>query len=131
MEKPKTQQAFTSVWFRKMFTLPAFENEEQTRTAGILTIILWAVIAIVSGLILTWWAAGKAEELGPYAMLANSIIVGVAVSLLFLIRRGHTGIAGFIFVSFLWVNITFQAFTSDGLRGSAIPIYLTIMVLVA
>ncbi len=67
--------------------------------------------------------------MGPYAFVANGVIIAVAIGLLFLIRSGHVKPAGLIFVIFLWANITFQAFTSDGVRGSAAIIYMTIMVL--
>jgi PAS domain S-box-containing protein len=112
-----------------MLTPPVFEDEEKTRIARILSIILWAVIAVVSGLIFTWLVTEKSYELGPYAFAANTVIVGTAICLLFLIRRGYVRIASFIFVFFLWGNITFQAFTSDGVRGSASIIYMAIMVL--
>ena len=46
-----------------------------------------------------------------------------------MIRYGYVKLAGFVFVAFVWSNITFQAFTSDGVRGSAAIIYMTIMVL--
>jgi PAS domain S-box-containing protein len=129
MDNLKSLPTLTSIRIKKMLTLPVFENEEQTRIARVLTIILWAVIAVVSGLILTWLIAGKSDELGPFAFTANTIIIGGAGCLLFLIRRAHLTIACIIFLSFLWLNITFQAFTSDGLRGSVGIIYLTIMVL--
>ncbi len=129
MDNLKPKQEVADTWFKKMFTPPLFENEEQTRIAGILIKILWAVIVVVGALILTWGITGKTAELGSYALAANAIIIGVSALLLIIVHRGHLGIASFIFVSFLWVNITFQAFTSDGLRGSAAIIYLTIMVL--
>jgi PAS domain S-box-containing protein len=69
--------------------------------------------------------------LGPYAFIANSLIILFAIGLLFMIRSGYVQIAGLSLIIFLWANITFQAFTSDGVRGSAAIIYLTIMVLAA
>ena len=82
-----------------------------------------------SDLIITWLITGKSHELGPYAIAANTFIIAVALGLLFLIRIGYVKSAGFVFVAFIWSNITFQAFTSDGVRGSAAIIYITIMVL--
>ena len=114
---------------KKMLAPPVFEDEEKTRVARILGVILWSVIAVVSVLIITWLIRGKAHELGPYAIVANTFIIAVAISLLFLIRCGYLKSAGFVFVAFIWSNITFQAFTSDGARGSAAVIYMTIMVL--
>ena len=121
--------AATYTWIKDMFSLPVFEDEEKSRIARILGIILWAIIAVVGAMIFTWLATGKSNELGPYAFLANGVIIAVSIGLLFLIRRGHVKPAGLIFVIFLWANITFQAFTSDGVRGSAAIIYMTIMVL--
>ncbi len=106
-----------------------FADEEKTRTAVILGVILWSVAAVVSILIFAWLITGKSHELGPYAFAANTFIIVVALGLLFLIRKGYVYSAGFVFVAFLWSNITFQAFTSDGVRGSAAIIYITIMVL--
>jgi len=114
---------------KNLLSPPVFENEEKTRMARILGIILWAIIAVVGALIVTWLVTGKSDELGPYAFVANGIIIFVSIGLLFLIRSGHVKPAGLMFVIFLWVNVTFQAFTSDGVRGSAAIIYMTIMVL--
>ena len=114
---------------KKMLAPPVFEDEEKTRIAMILGVILWSVIAVVSVLIITWLITGKAHELGPYAIVANTFIIAVALGLLFFIRNGYLKSAGFVFVAFIWSNVTFQAFTSDGVRGSAAIIYMTIMVL--
>jgi len=114
---------------KRLLAPPILETEERTRIARILGIILWAVIVVVSLIIFTWMVTGKTDELGPHALAANAVIVAAAIALLFMIRRGHIHIASFIFVLFVWANITFQAFTSDGIRGSAAIIYLTIMVL--
>ncbi len=115
--------------FKAMLSPPAFEDEEKTRIARILGVILWAIIAVVGALIVTWLVTGKSDELGPYAFVANGVIIAVSIGLLFLIRRGHVKPAGLIFVIFVWGNISFQAFTSDGVHGSAAIIYITIMVL--
>ena len=114
---------------KKLLMPPVFQDEEKTRVAMILGVILWSVIAVVSILIITWLMAGKSYELGPYAFIANTFIIVVAIGLLFLLRAGYVKTAGFTIVFFLWSNITFQAFTSDGVHGSAAIIYITIMVL--
>lgn len=114
---------------KDLLSPPIFEDEEKTRIARILGIILWAIVAVVGALIVTWLVTGKSDELGPYAFVANGVIIFVSIGLLFLIRSGHVKPAGLMFVIFLWANITFQAFTSDGVRGSAAIIYMTIMVL--
>ena len=129
MESQSRSFATFSNWFKDMFSPPVFEDEEKSRIARILGIILWAIIAVVGALIITWLVTGQSNELGAYAFLANGVIIAVSMGLLLLIHRGHVKPAGLIFVIFLWTNISFQAFTSDGVRGSAAIIYMTIMVL--
>jgi len=84
---------------------------------------------VVGTLIIIWLITGRSDELGPYAFIANGVIIIVSIGLLFLIRKGSVKQAGLIFVIFLWANISFQAFTSDGVRGSVGIIYMTIMLL--
>ncbi|MCP4630938.1 MAG: PAS domain S-box protein [bacterium] len=125
-------QTISNTWYSRIKRLlrpPIFEDEEKTRAAMMMGIVLWSVVVVVSILIIAWLVMGISHELGPYAFAANSIIIAVAIGLLFLIRYGYVKSAGFIFVAFCWSNITFQAFTSDGVRGSAALIYITIMVL--
>jgi len=124
-------QSINTPWARvkNLLSPPVFEDEEKTRIARILGIILWSVVAVVGALIVTWLVTGRSSDLGPYAFVANGVIIAVSIGLLFLIRSGYVRAAGLIFVIFLWANITFQAFTSDGVRGSATIIYMAIMVL--
>ena len=116
-------------WLKNLLAPPVFEDEEKTRISRILGIILWTIVAVVGALIFTWVLTGRSEDLGPYAFAANGVIIAVSIGLLFMIRSGHVKSAGLIFIIFLWTNISFQAFTSDGVRGSAAIIYMTIMVL--
>jgi hypothetical protein len=129
MEQNQTNSDNRYARIKKMLAPPVFEDEEKARIAMILGVILWSVVVVVSILIITWLITGKPHELGPYAFVANTLIIAVAIGLLFLIRIGYLKSAGFVFIVFSWSNITFQAFTSDGVRGSAAIIYMTIMVL--
>jgi len=129
MQKYRTSSDTRYSRIKRLLRPPVFEDEEKTRIAVILGVILWSVVAVVSVLIFVWLSTGKSHELGPYAFVANAFIIAVALGLLFLVHKGHLKSAGFGFVVFSWSNITFQAFTSDGVRGSAAIIYMTIMVL--
>ena len=125
-------QTISITWYSRIKRLlrpPVFEDEEKNRIAVILGVILWSVVAVVGILVITWLITGKSHELGQYAIAANTFIIAVAIGLLYLVRKGYVKSAGFVFVAFIWANITFQAFTSDGVRGSAAIIYMTIMVL--
>ena len=128
--KPNRSQTNTMYAnIKRLLAPPLFEDDEKTRVAMILGVILWSVVAVVSFLMITWIIGGKTHELGPYALAANSFIIAAAIGLLFMIRYGYVKAASCIYVIFLWCNITFQAFTSDGVRGSASIIYIAIMVL--
>jgi signal transduction histidine kinase/ActR/RegA family two-component response regulator len=129
MEKNPTNSDTFYHRIKGLVTPSVFEDEEKTRVAMILGIILWSVVAVVGTLVMMWLIRGKYHELGPYAVAANTFIIGVAIGLLFLIRKGYVKSAGIAFVAFCWINMTFQAFTSDGVRGSAAIIYIAIMVL--
>jgi PAS domain S-box-containing protein len=129
MEKQMLISNTPWTWIKNLLSPPVFEDEEKTRIARILGIILWAIVAVVGALILIWLVTGRSDELGPYAFIANGVIVFVSIGLLFLIRRGNVKPAGLIFIIFLWINITFQAYTSDGVRGSVGIIYMTLMLL--
>ena len=114
---------------KRLLKPPVFEDEEKTRIALILSVILWSVVAVLTILIITWLIRGKSHELGPYAFAANTVIIAVSMVLLLLLRKGYVKFTGIVFVAFCWCNMTFQAFTSDGVRGSAAIIYVAIMVL--
>ena len=91
----------SNAWYSHIITLlrpPVFEDEEKTRVAKILGIILWSVVAVTSIMIMTWLITGKPYELGPYAFVANTFIIAVAIGLLFLISNGYVKSAGFVFV---------------------------------
>jgi len=129
MEPNQSRYSTRYSHIKRLLGPTVFADEEKTRVAVILAVILWSVVAVVSILIFAWLITGKSHELGPYAFFANTFIIVVALGLLFLIRKGYLKSAGFGFVAFIWSNITFQAFTSDGVRGSAAIIYITIMIL--
>ena len=114
---------------KSIFFPPRFEDEEKTRIARILTIITWAIIVVVIGLMLTWLIRGSSEHLGAYAYLANGFIIVMALGILILIRRSYVQAASLVFLCMLWGNITFQALTSDGVRGSVSLVYMLILIL--
>jgi len=129
MDESKIILPMRNNWIKNLFHFPIFKDDEKTRIAKILIVVLWSMIVLVCGLILTWIATGKSDELGPYTYLANTVIIVMAIALLFLTYHGYVKTVSIIFTVVLWGNITFQAFTSDGIRGSAAIIYMAIMVL--
>ncbi len=50
---------------KDLFAPPIFEEEEKSRIARILSIILWSIVAVVSALILIWLVTGKPMNWAP------------------------------------------------------------------
>jgi two-component system cell cycle sensor histidine kinase/response regulator CckA len=113
----------------KIFSFPVFADRNKTRTAKILVVVLWTIMVLGCCLILAWQITGKSQELGPHAYLATAGIILWSAFLLILTHRGRVKSAGLLFTLFFWSNITFQAFTSDGIRGSAAILFMTTMLL--
>jgi len=111
------------------FQPPVFKDEESSRLAKMLFYILWAIILVVGCILIAWLIRGNLRELGPYAFIANLLVIGISLGLLIVVRKGFIKISSFILVSFLWANFAFQVFTSDGLRGSSTLIFIAIIVL--
>jgi hypothetical protein len=51
---------------KNFFKPPVFEGEEETRKAGILNIILWALIGASVSILITLIAFSEAESIGFY-----------------------------------------------------------------
>jgi PAS domain S-box-containing protein len=102
---------------------PVFEDEEKTRIAGLLNTILLSVMAFA--LIYGFIALFLYDN--PVPLLASVGVVVVLWSVaLVLIRRGHVRPAALLFLSVLWVIVTFVAIAYGGVGASATGTYLTV-----
>ena len=102
-------------WIRRVFAPPVFEgDEDKTRTAGLLNIILLSILAI----------AGPMVVIAPLALPLP--VLGVAVSVpmvllclgaLFLMRRGYVRLASLIPVSIQWIAYAVLVLISGGMTS--------------
>lgn len=107
------------------FSRPHFADAEKTRIAGILHVFLLIVLSVfVIHLVF--------ELLGIFELRIEDLIIEGSMVLVLLgltvaNRRGHTQVAGLIFVLLLWVAFTFFSFSNRGLRGTAVVAYTAIL----
>ena len=106
---------------RQFITPPIFEDEEKTRTAGLLNIILIAVFVIASALTLVVGLLGSADM----PSLATGAATAVwALVLWFVMRRGHVQLAS-VFLSFMFlVNVTVAVYFSGTIRDPVVTVYI-------
>lgn len=114
---------------RRLFKPYLFETEEKTRTAQVLNQIGWIAIAI---LIATISARFVSHEglIGP-ARATLPFILAVVILSQVLLRFGYVNLAGFVLVVLVWLGMTYQAHTYDGLRDISIFVYAILVLLAA
>ncbi len=116
-------------FFHRLFTTVIFEDEEKTRTAQILNNVVWVSVFVVALLILSRYLSGETvSESSRYIM--PLVIIGLLTTQ-FLIRRGSVRPAAIFLVVFIWVAMTYQAASSDGLRDVAVLVYSILVLLAA
>ncbi|RMG94858.1 MAG: hypothetical protein D6706_13100 [Chloroflexi bacterium] len=105
---------------------PVFpDDEEKTRKARLLNVILLAVIGLV--LFFSVLASFTAPEVDRFVI---EIVIGAwAVFILFLLRRGYVHRAGFLFTLTLWLVVTYGTYEEGGFRGSIMSSYFGILVI--
>jgi signal transduction histidine kinase/putative methionine-R-sulfoxide reductase with GAF domain len=111
----------------RLTTPPVFDNDEKTRRAGVLHIILWvlagAVVVLMGVASLTSPAPGPALALG---LGTEALTFG----LLWLNRRGQVRRASFLLALGLWVIVTISVWTLGGPYTSpTLSAYLIVIVI--
>ncbi|MCP4543826.1 MAG: PAS domain S-box protein [Chloroflexi bacterium] len=107
------------IWIKQLLTAPVFEdNEDKTRVAGLLNIILPALFVIVS--LFTLLTGLHAVESGNIMM--GAVTAFLALLLWFIMRRGHVQLAGILFSSLFFICVTFMIYAGGTVRA---PITVT------
>ncbi|MBI3165245.1 MAG: PAS domain S-box protein [Chloroflexi bacterium] len=108
---------------------PVFDDEEKTRRAYLLHIILWALI-LVPIPYLGYILVGARESIGRALIQA---IFGETVNflLLFLMRRGRVREASALQVLLFWLFFTVTAVTANGVQDEAYIIGYPLVILIA
>ena len=120
-------------WIKRFLAAPVFEDEDETRRAGLLNAILLTLLAVSVGVIV-WQllSYGWPTAFGERFTLLSSISLGVTnLGLLFLLRRGHVSAAGLLLSSVTWMIITAWIFSSGDIRDPTVTGYFLVIIIAA
>ena len=115
--------------FRKFFAAPVFsEDEDKTRSAAILNILGWSTMFIVVTLLIIRIVEGRDINLVEVNLALTLIVIAIAF-MLFLSRQGYIRTAGLLFVTTIWMGLSYLTWIADGIRdvaffGYSVPILM-------
>ncbi len=110
------------------FALPVFADEEKNLIARLLNGILWFVIVLLSAFVVIQLATGR-EAITGLATLANTTLILFMVVSLVVMRKGYLKTASLILVVVSWVNLVYQAWSSQGINDAAFLALIIVIML--
>jgi GAF domain-containing protein len=112
---------------RKFFAPPVFEDEEKTRSAYFLNIIVLSNIPILALFIFIRTSTG--DQLFGVANIILMAIITILVIAWFMIKQGWVYPAGYLHVTTIWLASTMIALSGNGIRGTAFTSYFVVMLM--
>lgn len=113
-------------WLRKTFASPVFEeDEEKTRVARLLNIILLFVMGLVMLFSVPAWFS--TPQIGRIAV--ELFLALWAVIMLLMLHRGYVRRAGFMLSFTLWAAVTYGTYEAGGFSGSIMSAYFGIILI--
>jgi PAS domain S-box-containing protein len=111
---------------RHLLAAPVFEDEDKTRVASLLNVILLALVplAMMYGIASSFMFLDPVPVLG-FVSVATLLGLGVRS----LMRRGRVKLASVLLSSVLWVIITLGVFVSDGVRSPVFSAYFVVILI--
>jgi methyl-accepting chemotaxis protein len=113
-------------WITQTLVPPVFEDEDKTRTAYALNIIVLTVMALA--VLFSIFSLVVIPEQWSI-VIPESALVLVGVGVLSLMRRGHVRLAGLLFSFVLWVIITLVTVVSGGVRTPGFSTYTAVILI--
>ncbi|MBU0492083.1 MAG: STAS domain-containing protein [Chloroflexi bacterium] len=111
---------------RQWFAAPVFADEEKTRVAGLLNIIL--IVILLSVLAFVVLALFTSPVSLPSLVVEGALILA-GLGLLFLMRRGYVQLGAFLLSLALWGIVSIGIWSSGGLRGTGLCSYFGIIII--
>jgi GAF domain-containing protein len=115
-------------WIKRLTAAPVFEDdEEKTRNAALLNIVLWATLAIIAAAAfpLIFFNETPADVvLSAVMVITFLLLVG---GLVLLLHRGRVRLASTLMCVLLLVTITVTIFLFGGLRTTGVAGYLLVV----
>ncbi|MFN2185566.1 MAG: hypothetical protein ACK2UU_16370, partial [Anaerolineae bacterium] len=119
-------------WTRRFFLPRTYDDEEQSRVAWLLTVVLLALLgsAFLITLAAAVFYALNADTESQFTLLSGAVMTLVFAGLLFLARLGLMRLVSVVFLTLLWMLITVWIFTTSGISSdSSTLVYALIVVL--
>ncbi|RME98499.1 MAG: GAF domain-containing protein, partial [Chloroflexi bacterium] len=112
---------------QNFFAPPIFEDEEKNRIARIQNAILLAGIGML--IVLTGIRLLRPD--GGFGSLAtvNIVLLLLLAGIKLLLHRGYITTSSVVLVSVVWIVLTLQAFSADGIRDTAFYSYIVVIIL--
>jgi signal transduction histidine kinase len=111
---------------KNFFKPPVFEGEEETRKAGILNIILWALIGASVSILITLIAFSEAESIGFYIL---PVLLVFEFVFLWMMRRGNLTLPSAGLPALILLILNYTMFDGNGIRTNTIIAYFVIVVI--
>lgn len=111
-------------WIRKLFAPPIFEDdEEKTRNAALLNILLWVVFWAI--IVASPFQVADSATLG--AAIATAVVIAVFVLalgvLIWMSRQGHVRQASRLLATLVWAVTTVAIIVFGGIRSTVTPAF--------
>jgi GAF domain-containing protein len=116
---------------RRLFAAPVFEDEDQTRAAGVINAVLLIFVALAVGMT-AWLPVAYGMPLSPdqvFVLLSAATAGIILIGLLLLLRRGHVQLISVVLSSLLWVIPTVYIYAIGGIGDIAIIVYFPVIIL--
>jgi len=114
---------------KKLFALPVYRDEVETRQAYLLNIILWVLICVPIPFVI--YTAVLESENFARALTQAAAGETVNIFLLFLLRRKYVRAASILQVSAFWLFFTVTAVTGAGVKSEAYLLGYTLVITIA
>ncbi len=118
---------------RQFLAPPIFEDEEKTRVAWLLNIVLLALVA--SSLLIVLAAVGvhafRPDAEAAFTLLSGIIMTVIFAALWFLEHRGFVQLVSIVVVSITWALITIWIYTVSGLTGDGSSLVYALLVVLS
>src|SRR5215204_2114355 len=110
---------------KRLFSPPHFENEEDNFRAKFINGFgLFLIVVLVFALI-----PQLGKRTPDYTFSVLLALIGVVLLSLYIMHRGYLRLSGIVIVVLMWIGITIQALTADGVKDVIIIGYVAVSLL--
>jgi hypothetical protein len=120
-------------WIKRILAPPTFEDEEKSRVARLLNVVVLAVLAAaitIFVIVAVFYGRSSAPDL-LFTSLTAAIFVPLTLGLLLLVRRGYLPIPAIILLTLLWATMSYWVFTVSGISSDSSIISFPLIIVLA